>query len=70
MSTESDHPRTTSFANHVLPDWEAAMDDFYTAVERKMRARDLTTSEVMAALTRGYGDEIADGWVDWMDEEA
>lgn len=70
MTIETDHPQITSFANHLLTDWYAAMDIFFPAVERKMRARGLSLAEAVAALNRGYGDEIGDAFEDYMDGES
>jgi hypothetical protein len=59
---------TRDFANDVLGDWEAAMDRFFEAVERKMRARDLKPSDVRDALDAGYGAEVAEAWDEWAEE--
>jgi hypothetical protein len=57
-----------SFANHVLADWDAAMDTFFNAVDRKRRARDLTGAQVREALNRGYDDVVSDAWDEWYGE--
>lgn len=67
MTDDSD-ATVDSFANHVLSDWDSAMHDFFNAVDRKRRARGLTGKQVRAALDRGYGYEIGDGWDDWYGE--
>lgn len=68
MTTELDHPRIDSFANHVLGDWDTAMDGFFNAVDRKRRARDLNGKAVREALNRGYGHEVGDAWDEWYGE--
>lgn len=62
-------PEITSFANHVVVDWEDTMDRFFTAVAKKAQARDLTDAQVRLALSSGYGDEIADQWDEWAEAE-
>lgn len=54
-----------SFANHVLPDWQAAMDVFFNDVDRKRRGRGMTGEQVREALDHGYGDEVGNEWADW-----
>jgi hypothetical protein len=57
---------TDSFANYVLPAWDAAMDAFFTRVVFSMRRKGLTPAEVSRQLSRGYGDMIAESWDDWI----
>ena len=58
--------KTKDFANLILPDWEIAMDRFYSDVQRRMERLGLTTQQVFDALDIGYGDNVADDWVTWM----
>ncbi len=60
-----DRPALVSFANHLVIDWDEAMDKFFQAVAKKQAARDLTDSDVEAALQLGYGDEVAEAWQEW-----
>lgn len=58
----------TTFANLILVDWENAMHQFFTAVDRKRLDRGLTNRDVADALFLGYGDEVADQWNEWCQE--
>ena len=58
----------TTFANLILGDWENAMHQFFTAVDRKRLDRGLSTRDVADALFLGYGDEVADQWNEWCQE--
>lgn len=62
-------PQVDSFANHVIGDWNDAMERFFSAVDRKRAARDLTDAEARDALRRGYGEDIAEAWDEWSDDE-
>lgn len=64
----ADHPAVASFTNHVMTDWDEAMNGFFAAVEKKMEARGLTPADVTTALDRGYGDVVADAWEEWVEE--
>lgn len=55
----------STFANRVLGDWDSAINRFFDAVDRKRG--DLTVDQVRESLDIGYGDEIADAWVQWME---
>lgn len=62
-------PKEVSFANYVLGDWDNAMEEFFHAVERKMTARGLTVKEVETALIEGYGYEVGEAWIAYMEED-
>jgi hypothetical protein len=68
MPTDADRTQEISFANHIIGDWDDAMDGFFRAVERKMRARNLTPAQVGVALDIGYGEAVADNWYEWTAE--
>lgn len=55
-----------SFANQVLGDWDAAMHQFFTKVEKRMVELNLTPADVETALGLGYGEGVADSWVEWV----
>ncbi len=65
MTTSAERPEITSFANHVLFDWESAMQQFFECVEKKRETRGLTVAQARKALDVGYGDEIGDAWAEW-----
>ncbi len=59
-----------SFANAMLPAWEEAMDGFFTRCDNRRRGLGLSDAEVETALGRGYGEDVADAWVEWAGEPA
>ncbi len=61
-----DRPELVSFANHVIGDWENAMERFFSAVDRKAAARGLSDVDVRSALLLGYGGDVVDAWQDWL----
>ena len=56
-----------AFNNSLLSDWERAMDRFFENVQAKQEGAKLTDQEVAEALTAGYGSEVADAWIDWVE---
>ena len=58
-----------SFCDSVLPDWDDAMDRFFSKVDTLAQVRGLTTEQVRTELYRGYSYDIGDSWVEWVNEE-
>lgn len=54
-----------AFANHILMDWDRALDMFFTKADEKRQKVGLTDDQVAAALDLGYGEDIADAWREW-----
>ncbi len=65
-----DRPELVSFANHVIGDWENAMERFLSAVDRKASARGMSDEDIRAALLLGYGGDVVDAWLDWVSDGA
>ena len=62
-------PHAVSFANHVITDWNEAMDMFFGRCDHKRRARGLSDADVRDALAAGYPDEVVDAWDEWASDE-
>jgi hypothetical protein len=67
--TANDLNQAASFANHILTDWDSAMDIFFRRVETKQRAKGLTDAQVAAALDIGYGESVTDCWTEWNEDD-
>lgn len=61
----TDTTSVDGFANHILSDWDEAMDRFFRGVDYKSRCLDLEPNEIRDSLVRGYGYEVAEAWDEW-----
>lgn len=57
------------FNNMLMQPWDDALDRFFDSVETYMGMYGLTVEQVEAALNHGYGDTVADYWVQWIEDQ-
>lgn len=61
-------PKRKAFANLILPDWEDAVEKFFSRIADKAKREELSPKDVYMSLLHGYGQEIADEWAEWYNE--
>lgn len=60
---------TESLSNAVQNEWLTAMDRFFSSVDRERVKRGLTVAQAQEEILLGYGEEIADDYAYWSDED-